>query len=646
DNIMAKGKDILNAALKALLAGVDTSVWLKIPATFIAELASLPIDQQNTLGKTASAEQFEKLLTQAELATTNAALAAVGTEQIKKLISNLTQLSNEHIKALTTLTQKEFDDISQKLDLLIEKADSVEVTVTETNEGVKELNKKFDRAIGDDNRQPGGSLIHNLPYASIGNLFKGREDILRSLKETLDDHKPTAITQTIQGLGGIGKTRLAVEFAWWAWENKKCPAVFFVDAETPQKLNTSLASLAKPDLLALPGQTEAEQISSVKEWLCHNHGWLMILDNADTETAAVAVEDLLPSLSGGRIIITSRYTRWSGAVRPQSLGLLKIEKAKQFLLERTSGRRIKTENDAGNAEELAEKLGRLPLILEQAAAYIAHERITLADYLDAWDNDTKDVLTWCNKREMQYPKAVAVTWQRTFKQLSLTSRTILHLAAYLAPEPIPTEMFREGEVTVAKAARLMAKTPDKKSKTKPKMDSKKAINELSAYSMITKEVKTFTIHRIVQEVIRSSIGEDNKHDWIEKALRLVNDYAPTESNDVRTWPILDILRPHAEAIARTADKAEITDPTSRLMSVLGIYLQYKGLYKEAELWKRRALAIDEAALGADHPNVATDLNNLAELLRITNRPSEAEPLMRRALAIDEASFGADHPKVA
>ena len=58
---------------------------------------------------------------------------------------------------------------------------------------------------------------------------------------------------------------------------------------------------------------------------------------------------------------------------------------------------------------------------------------------------------------------------------------------------------------------------------------------------------------------------------------------------------------------------------------------------------RRALAITEASYGPDHPRVAIRLNNLAELLRATNRLGEAEPLMRRALAITEASYGPDHP---
>ena len=119
---MAKRKDILNAALKALLAGAQASAWVKIPATFISEIASLPEDKRDALG-TASAEKFDELLVQAELSTTNATLAAVGAEQVKKMIVSLIRLSNEQLNALTKLTQKEFDKISEKLDTIDGKVD-------------------------------------------------------------------------------------------------------------------------------------------------------------------------------------------------------------------------------------------------------------------------------------------------------------------------------------------------------------------------------------------------------------------------------------------------------------------------------------------------------------------------------------------
>jgi tetratricopeptide (TPR) repeat protein len=116
--------------------------------------------------------------------------------------------------------------------------------------------------------------------------------------------------------------------------------------------------------------------------------------------------------------------------------------------------------------------------------------------------------------------------------------------------------------------------------------------------------------------------------------------------DVRDWPRLDPLAPHAQAVAGFADAAGITEPTARLFSGTGVLFQAKALYGAAEPVLRRALAIIEASLGGEHPTVATCLNNLAQLLQATNRLAEAEPLIRRALAIDEASLGGEHPDVA
>ena len=111
---MAKRKAVLNAALRALLAGLETSACVKIPATFISEIASLPKDKREALDAT-SAEKFGELLAQAELSTTNAALAAVGTEQIKVLVSNLTRSSKQHLDALTELTQAQYEETLSEL---------------------------------------------------------------------------------------------------------------------------------------------------------------------------------------------------------------------------------------------------------------------------------------------------------------------------------------------------------------------------------------------------------------------------------------------------------------------------------------------------------------------------------------------------
>jgi tetratricopeptide (TPR) repeat protein len=133
--------------------------------------------------------------------------------------------------------------------------------------------------------------------------------------------------------------------------------------------------------------------------------------------------------------------------------------------------------------------------------------------------------------------------------------------------------------------------------------------------------------------------------WVAISLQLLDLARPGDPSDVRTWPHWNLLRPHVAFAVAQADREGITAPTSKLMSELGVLLHAKALSAEAEPLMWRALALDESSFGADHPNVAIDLNNLAQLLQATNPLAEAELLMRRALAIDESSVGADHPDV-
>ncbi|HEX7184846.1 MAG TPA: tetratricopeptide repeat protein, partial [Thermoanaerobaculia bacterium] len=245
---------------------------------------------------------------------------------------------------------------------------------------------------------------------------------------------------------------------------------------------------------------------------------------------------------------------------------------------------------------------------------------------------------------MQYPASVAVTWQKTFHQLGPTAGALLRLTAFLAPDPIPVVMFEAGEEIVREAAKLLARETRRKSDTKL---IKAALADLATYSMIARqEGGTFAVHRMVQEVLRQQIPEKRRRDWIELSLRIVNRFSPSEPYDVRTWPVWNVIRPHAAQVVKHADEAGITDPTSRLVGDLGILLYFKSLHAEAEPLMRRSLAIVEDSFGAEHPRIAVYVNNLAQLLQATNRRAEAEPLMRRALAIDEAAFGTEHPNVA
>jgi tetratricopeptide (TPR) repeat protein len=360
----------------------------------------------------------------------------------------------------------------------------------------------------------------------------------------------------------------------------------------------------------------------------------LILDNVDSEDAAAAVDALIPRLHGGHVLLTGRLARWGAEVEPLELDVLTEEDAAGFLLARTEkGRRARKE-DAAHANALARELGFLPLALEHAGAYIAERRLTLTGYLGEWQSRRDHVLAWFDPRVSHYPASVAVTWQTSFDRLSAPARRLLKRLAWLGSEPIPESL-------------LDVPVPDLP-EPESSLDPRDALVDLATYSLLTRaaETPTFTVHRLVQDVTRRSLRNDPGHGPLTEALRWVNAGFEGDPRDVRTWPVLEPLAPHARTVVAFADIAQITEPTARLMNQLGQLFRIKALLGEAEPLMERAVTIWGSSLGEHHPNFATALSNLALLLQETNRLGEAEPLIRRALVIDEKSLGSEHPNVA
>jgi tetratricopeptide (TPR) repeat protein len=520
---------------------------------------------------------------------------------------------------------------------------------------------------------------NNLPGKTLGSLFKGRDDFLAKIRTTLGEaehlghRRVAAITATataasVHGLGGIGKTRAAVEFG--LRHARDYTALLFVQADSPAKLDENLAALCDPLVLDLPEQATKEtevRVAAALQWLQQHPGWFLIFDNVDTEEASKAVEDLLGRLSAaGQVLITSRLSRWSGSVVPLALDVLSLDSATEFLLERTQSHRRSLPDDAVRARELAELLGQLALALEQAGAYIVTNRFTFAQYLDAWRTRHDTVLAWFDERLMQYPRSVAVTWQTSVDQLTPAARELLHRLAWFAPDPIPESLL---DVTAPPLTPAFSPGGGESARREDEgeADARTALANLEAYSLATRDgtTPTFTVHRLVLDVTRcqlqrgapvsepagssrvvGSAGSETGAPALRSALQWINAAFVSDPQDVRSWPLLVPLAPHALVCGTFADTAAIPCLTIRLLNRLAILFNTQARLTEAEPLMRRALAIDEQFYGARHPRVATHLNNLAQLLQDTNRLAEAEPLMRRALAIFEHSYGAEHPRVA
>jgi tetratricopeptide (TPR) repeat protein len=473
-----------------------------------------------------------------------------------------------------------------------------------------------------------------LPYASLGSLFKGRDAFLSRLRASLtraNGGTAVIVSTALHGLGGIGKTRAAVEYAR-AYQDDYT-ALLFVIADTPEALPRNLAALTGSRQLNLPEQDAKEegvQLRAVLDWLSDNSSWLLILDNIDTPAALTAAEELMGQLAGGHVLLTSRLANFPADVDPLEVDVLHVGDAADFLLERCARQRRQAADDKAIARELAVDLGGLALALEHAGTYIVRHRASYRRYRELWQGSRDKVISWSDPAVTHYPRAIAATWQTSVAQLADPARHLLERLAWLAPEPVP-EFLLDVRIAEDEGGDLY-----------------EALADLAAYSLATRdpEEPRFLVHGLVQDVTRRSLDAAAAQQRVAEALGWMNAAFYGDPQDVRTWPRLDPLAPHAQSVTRHADVAGIAEPTVRLMNEVGRLFHGKSRHAQAEPLFRRVLTIDEASLGPHHPDVARDLNNLAELLRATNRLAEAEPLYRRAIAINEAAFGPDHPDVA
>ncbi len=461
-----------------------------------------------------------------------------------------------------------------------------------------------------------------MPYPSLGPLFTGRLDVLAKIHDAVRRAGDVPITaHVVEGMGGIGKTRAAVEYAW-AYQDLYT-AVLFLNAETPDRLDTELALQAAP--LGLASVADAEdpiKRNAVLDWLRRHPGWLLILDNVDTEAAALAVGGLLRQLHGGHVILTSRRHGFSPGAESIVLGTLQPSDAAAFLLARTADTRRVTLTDSEDALALATALDGVPLALELASATIRDRKCSLADYRSDWDADRAAVTGWNSPKITTYHTPVDATLRGATADVSEAARLLLEHLAFMAPDPVPLTVLDDS--------------------------GQRALLDLVQHGLATQDAtgECFSVDRLVQDATRRSMEPPTAQARLVETLAWIDSAFVGDPEDAETWPVLIPLAPHVEVLVWAADRIGILAPTRRLMAALGTLFNTQALYTQAEPLLRRVLAIEEASFGAEHPNVARHLNNMATLLQTTNRSAEAESLMRRALAIDKASLGSEHPNVA
>ena len=472
-------------------------------------------------------------------------------------------------------------------------------------------------------------------------FFTERATELSDLKTALEKTGIFALT----GMGGMGKTQTAARYCYL--HRDQYPAVLWVRAENEETLYADFTRLAS--LLRLPEAAAQEQklvVEAVKAWLDAQPRWLLVLDNV-VDLKFVTELTRKAEAAGHHIIVTTQ-SQATGAIRAQDLPLMPTETGALLLLRRAgvigpdAPPTDASKQDAAAANAISRELGGLPLALDQAGAYISETGCGVAAYLELVKESMPELLARRGELDNEH-LSVAATFAKSLEALeerNPAAADLVRATAFLAPDAIPEEIFSEGA----------SEFPDPlKGAASDKLAWNEAIGATRKFSLLDRDAatKTLSVHRTVQIVVRWKMQEEERRAWAEQVVRAVDSPFPKGTFDIRDWPRCERLLPHAQACAGFIAALDVsTAAAARLLVRTGFYLKGRARYAEAEPLYRRALEIDERSYGPDHPDVAIDLNNLAQLLKATNRLADAEPLMRRALEIDENSYGPDHPDVA
>ena len=469
-------------------------------------------------------------------------------------------------------------------------------------------------------------------------FFTGREQVLTDLRKALEERGTAALS----GLGGIGKTQTATEYAYRYRE--LYTAVFWVDAESREALLAGFVSIA--GALNLPSAQAKEQeqaVAEVHRWLEGNQGWLLILDNADE---LPLVQKFLPNQPQGHLLLTTRAQAATALAESVPVKAMAPEEGALLLLRRT-GVIAKDalfadakETDRRFALELSKELGGLPLALDQAGAFIEETRLSVSEYAALYASEKASLLD--ERGTLGEHPSVTVTFSLAFQKVAdnnAAAADLIRLCAFLAPDAIPEEIFTGCDAAVLGENLGGAATN--------KLSFARLIGEACRFSLLDRDAtnQTLNIHRLVQVVIETGMSKADQREWAERTVRAVEKAFPYI--EYANWALCQRLIAHAQTSASLIKEWDFRFvEAARLLNQGAFYLTQRALFAAAEPQYQRSLAIREKALGPDHPDVAQSLNNLAVLYDSQGRYADAEPLYQRSLAIREAALGPDHPDVA
>jgi tetratricopeptide (TPR) repeat protein len=462
--------------------------------------------------------------------------------------------------------------------------------------------------------------------------FTGREDVLSRLRSGVSS-KVTAVLShlqphALQGMGGVGKTALAVEYAHRY--RSEYELIWWIPADQPALVRSSLAGLAGPlGLQSVAGLGIEGAATVVLDALRRGvpyRRWLLIFDNADQPED---LNDVIPRDGPGDVLITSRNHRWGAVVETVPVEVFTRDESTEFLT-----KRVQKGLSATEAGQLAEELGDLPLALEQAGALQAETGMPVEEYLRLLREHVGQIME--EGKSTEYPLSMTAAWRLSVDTLNRQlpqAMDLLRACAFFGPEPIPRDVFRPSSQVVGTMVGQLVSDP---------ILLARAIRELGRFALVRIDGRAISVHRLIQALIRDALSKEDQAMYRHQVHLILAAGAPRNPDDNRQWDAFRSLVAHVSAAA--TGLAECHDPAVRNFALNVVrYLYRSGDRQSAHVFATRFNDQWTQDSGPENPAVLSARTNLGSALRELGHYADAFETTRSTLSLAQASLGERDP---